>query len=116
MDLMNDIIDSESLENVDIEVELQHALELKEYRQAIRWLYLQNLKLMIQKGLLRPSPEKTNQDYLSEIQSLEFQEGFLHLTRIFERIWYGHRLPDRSAFLDWKAQFDHYYQLIRLNS
>jgi hypothetical protein len=61
-----------------LKLEKQH-----DYRSAIRYHFLQALKKLSDKNLITWNPEKTNRDYLREIekQSIEgrFQTHHLHL-------------------------------------
>jgi hypothetical protein len=62
-----------------------------DYRAAIRRAYLALLYELEQQGKLRLHQAKTNRDYLDALRhEPALYPSFVALTRIFERIWYGH--------------------------
>ena len=62
-----------------------------DYRAAIRRAYIALLYELEQRGKLRLHRSKTNRDYLEDLRSEQIiYPSFVALTRIFERIWYGH--------------------------
>ena len=62
-----------------------------DYRAAIRRAYIALLYELEQRGKLRLHRSKTNRDYLEDLRGEQFlYPSFVALTRIFERIWYGH--------------------------
>lgn len=107
-------VSREMLHKLDIDAALEDALEHADYRLALRFLYLKNLKLMMSRGWIFPSPEKTNQDYIHEISEPVFREEWTRITGIFERIWYGNRLPDKAFFADYRNELDNYFNKVRL--
>jgi hypothetical protein len=68
------------------------------FRLAIRLSYLSNLRLLIDRQLVKPSPEKTNKEYARELQSASLAPLFRQITRVYETVWYGEANPDRTAF------------------
>lgn len=61
------------------------------YRAAIRRAYIALLYELEQCGKLRLHSSKTNRDYLEDLRNEQIIfPSFFALTRIFERIWYGH--------------------------
>jgi hypothetical protein len=62
-----------------------------DYRAAIRRAYIALLYELEQRGKLRLHRSKTNRDYLEDLRGEQtLYPSFVALTRIFERIWYGH--------------------------
>lgn len=93
-----DIVDSKKLALLQVDELLAQAIEQGNLRLAVRLLYLNSLKLLMEKGLLRPSPEKTNFDYVRELAGNPNQQEFRHTTRLFEKIWYGDFDLDRKGY------------------
>lgn len=79
----------EDINTIDYEKMIEEALENKNYRFAIRLNYLRTLKLLSDKGLINWKVDKTNHDYLSEINNSVLKSQFQNLTNNFETIWYG---------------------------
>lgn len=68
------------------------------YREAIRVLYLICLKKLDKGGLIRMRENKTNREYLYELNGDADRHFFRHIARIYEYVWYGHFEPDAEAF------------------
>ena len=83
-------VNEEQLDNINFEVEIAKALSEKQWRFAIRLIYLNALKLMGDSGLLKVKKGKTNRDYLYEISGKEAEKDFERLSFIFDYTWYGH--------------------------
>jgi hypothetical protein len=74
---------------------LQQALADGNYRLAVRLYYLELLKNLHVKGLIRWQKDKTNRDYLNELFQTEFHYNEIRrLTLSYEEVYYGeHELP-----------------------
>lgn len=83
-----------SLDYQTLETDLQDAVEGKQYRLAIRLLYLKTLKQLIDSEKVKPSPEKTNRQYMDELKLAGLHELFGNITFTYETVWYGEATPD----------------------
>lgn len=88
-----------------IENELQNALAAREYRLAIRFLYLKNLKQLNERELVFPSPEKTNLQYRAELENAGLAGLFGSNTLIYETVWYGEAMPDSRQYQQYAPLF-----------
>ena len=77
------------IHEADFEALLQEAEQGGDSRQSIRLLYLWLLKSFTDREILRWNPDKTNIDYLTEIQDRTLQEQFRYLSYLYNYIWYG---------------------------
>lgn len=68
---------------------LKKALADRDYRLAIRILYLKTLRQLSDKGMIRYQPEFTNVDYLIQLKSGSSYDDFARITRHYEYVWYG---------------------------
>lgn len=84
-----DNLDHESIKQAELSTPLNSALNEGNYKEAYRIKYLQVLQLLIQNNLIYYSKEKTNYDYLIQLQSKTIHEPFKKLTFNFDGIWYG---------------------------
>ncbi len=94
----------ESLENIheiSFEEEIEKAIANRNFRLAVRLLYLNCLKKLSDAGAIQWKADKTNLAYLYEIQNPEQQQKFGLLTRQFEYVWYG----------DFKVNQEHFQQI-----
>lgn len=68
---------------------IRKALAEKNYRLAVRLHYLQTLKEMSDKNLIKYLPEYTNQHYLMQLAPTKYSAEFAAATRDYEYVWYG---------------------------
>lgn len=61
----------------------------KNYRLAIRYLYLQALQNLSGKGALQLLTNKTNNEYITELRGKLYQNDFAAITLSYEYVWYG---------------------------
>ena len=85
---------------------LIHEAETKNnFNLATRYLFLQTLKTLSDKGLINFSPDKTNRDYLNESSSQSYHSQFSLLTLNYEYVWYGKFLINESQYQKLKNEF-----------
>ena len=77
------------IKNEDIGQLIQKALRDQNFRLAIRYYYLFILQLMSEKEIIVWELQKTNDDYLNEIQNRELKDPFRKITHWYDYIWYG---------------------------
>lgn len=73
-------------------------MQNRNYRLAVRLLYLQTLKHLSDKEIIDWQPNKTNLAYVAEVQNGQGYEEFTPLTHQFEYVWYGDFKLDKSAY------------------
>lgn len=108
----SETIDADRLKRMRVDDELSLALQQQNLRLAIRVLFLKNLKLLMEKGWIYPAAEKTNMDYVRELVGRKQQGDFVHVTQIFEVVWYGDAHLDDTVFQRIKREFERTYDLI----
>lgn len=65
------------------------AINEKNYRLAVRYLYLQTLQTLGANQQLYIAPQKTNYQYIQEIRPKDLQQMFALLTMHYEYAWFG---------------------------
>lgn len=100
----------EDIHSLDFENLIHQALQHEQYRQAIRLVFLQALKLLSDHHYIHWQPGKTNHDYLQELTDVRLRTGFNELNFYFEYAWYGNftitsQLFNKvsSAYANWKT-------------
>lgn len=91
---------------------INEAVFRKDYRLAIRYLYLQTLQLLHSKNLIEYSPEKTNQLYITELKGKQYQDAFASLTLNYEYIWYGRFEVDSIRFSRYQNNYKQFQDTI----
>lgn len=82
-----------------------------DYRGAIRRAYIALLFELEQRGKLRLHRAKTNRDYLDALRDeAALYPSFVALTRMFERIWYGH---DNATEFDFEGFLTGYREALQ---
>jgi len=76
-----------------------------EFNLATRYLFLKTLKNLADKGFIDFTAEKTNKEYLKEMEQNKSFNQFERLTRNYEYIWYGKFLIDQNKYQNLKEQF-----------
>lgn len=101
------------LDTTSVDEALQDAVEAGNYRMAIRLLYLRNLRMIMDKRLVKPSPEKTNRQYAMEMAKSGLDQLFNRTTTVYETVWYGEATPDRAAYGRLAPEFHGMYERVR---
>jgi hypothetical protein len=94
------------LKNEDINVLIKNAIKQQNYRLAIRYYYLLTLKKLSQNHIISWEQQKTNEDYISEIDAIKLKTDFTNITRIYDYVWYGEFDIDVLKFEALKLQFE----------
>ncbi|EJX09015.1 hypothetical protein EVA_02877 [gut metagenome] len=79
-------VEEDTIYGVDFDLAIQQAFERSDYREAVRLLYLQTLKLLSDAGRIDWQLYKTPTQYLNECRLPAFRS----LTNEFLRVRYGH--------------------------
>jgi hypothetical protein len=96
---------SEDIHSIDFNIEIQKAIDEKNFRLAVRLLYLQSLKKLTDNGNISWKINKTNLAYWQELGGTKFQQPFFEITRQFENNWYGNRHANENEFATLKQTF-----------
>ena len=94
-----------NLHLVDFEKLIKETLTSGENRLCIRYYYLWLLKKMSEKHLIVWDVEKTNSDYLYELQNQSQKEEFAYVSYLYNYIWYGEFELDEDTFEKAKNAF-----------
>jgi hypothetical protein len=81
--------EAEDIFHLHYNEEISKAIEDKNYRMAVRFLYLQTLKILSEAGKIDYRQGKTNAEYLQQLYNTVYYTDFFRLTRDFEYTWYG---------------------------
>lgn len=103
-DAMEDIT-SESLKEA-----IAKAVSQRDYRMAIRFSYLQLLKIFSHHGFIHFAADTTNQEILNELYIQPFYHEFFQITRSYEYVWYGMIPVNKDNFEQLQHDFSSLYQ------
>lgn len=102
-------ITAENIESADINRLINNAESSNDYRLAIRYYYLLVLKNLSLKNYIKFEDDKTNADYLNEIDSTAFIKEFRYISYLFNYIWYGEFSLNN---MDYKKAKNHFIILL----
>lgn len=74
---------------INYQREIDKAVANGDYRLAVRLHYLQLLKQMTARNLIRYEQDKTNMDYLMQLHNTAYYHDFFRVTLHYEYSWYG---------------------------
>lgn len=92
------IYEDEDIHEVNLERLLQKAIDNKDFRLAIRYYYLSTLKGLSNKELIDYHKDKTNSEYLFEIENKDMRTNFSYLSYVYSYVWYGEFPVDENNF------------------
>jgi len=84
---------------------LRNAIRNRNYRLAVRYLYLQSLQRLSEKKFIEINTNKTNYEYVMEVRKHKFANEFASLTLQYEYIWYGEYSVDERLFEQIQGSF-----------
>lgn len=81
-----------------------------ELNMATRYRYLKIMKTLSDSELIRFSVDKTNEDFIRELQDHFLQKEFKAITRIYEYVWYGEVFLKNDMYDKIKFSFEKFDQ------
>ena len=96
----------ENIHAINFDESIASALNVSDYRTALRFHYLKYLKLMFDKGIVQYKKEKSNHDYQRELVDINISRIFKRLTLIYEWVWYGKIYPGYESYNSLSPEFE----------
>ena len=106
------IYEDEDIHEINLENLLKEALDNQNYRLAIRYYYLISLKKLSDKKLIDYHKDKTNSEYLFEIENQMVRKDFSYLSYIFTYVWYGEFDIDNHNFSIAENKYKSFFKTI----
>jgi hypothetical protein len=75
---------------INYQREIDRAASQGNYRLAVRLMFLRTLRHLTDRGIIRYTPDRTNFEYLSQLQPTGYYRPFFRLAQHYEYSWYGH--------------------------
>ncbi|PQV48898.1 hypothetical protein CLV33_104103 [Jejuia pallidilutea] len=100
-----DEITAENIEHADINSLIKEAENNNDYRLAIRYYYLLVLKTLSLKNHIKFEDDKTNTEYLNELNEKPFSKNFSYVSYLYNYIWYGKFNLEASQYAKAKLNF-----------
>ncbi len=110
--LINYSIGKDDINAIDFNAAIEESISKLNYVMAVRLLYLQSLKILSDANIIEWKINKTNADYITELNKYSYQSGFRYLTGVFDYVWYGNKIIDRTEFDQVHQSFKQFQQAI----
>lgn len=91
--------DEELINNMQLNELIAQAIQVKDYRLAVRFYYLLILQKLTDKELIVWQQEKTNEDFIREVAKLKIASDFTEITQLYDFVWYGNFDINEPEFL-----------------
>ena len=102
----------EDIKNINFDELISMSIDNKQYKLAVRYLFLKSLKLLSEKEIIELRNNKTNYQYLSEIKNNRISNAFQIAASRFEWIWYGDFPVDDNVMKSSQNDFNELFGLI----
>ena len=99
-------IEEEDITEIDFEKYIRQALKDKNYKLAVRYQYLELLKILSEANIIRWETYKTNYEYLLEIKDAKIRSQYQKASLIFDYIWYGNFEIDETDYHKSNQEFE----------
>lgn len=98
----------ENIFAINYQQEIDRAAAQGNYRLAIRLMYLRVLRNLAERNLIQYKQDKTNFDYLMQLQPTALYKDFFRITRHYEYSWYGEFNVSQAAYTIIRQEFDQF--------
>ena len=90
--------EEELIDEGDFERLVARAIQNRDFRLATRYYYLWLLQKLSEKKYIEYHKDKTNSEYLFELEDKTLRSGFSYVSYIYSYIWYGEFPVDEVKF------------------
>ncbi|WP_420146853.1 DUF4129 domain-containing protein [Spirosoma sp.] len=104
---------AENIHEINFDKAIDEAISQRNFRLAVRLLYLQTLKRLADAERIDYKLDKTNRQYVYELIDSPLHADFERLTRQFEFVWYGDFPIDEARLVSIREHFRSFNQSIR---
>ncbi len=99
-------LEETNIQEIDLAAFIAESLAQGNYRNALRYQYLNILKTLSTKGLIEWDFQKTNADYYREIKNNDTRNQFQKVSRIYDYVWYGEFPIAQNSYEEAMRQFN----------
>jgi hypothetical protein len=100
--------ETDNIFEINYQREIDKAISSGSYRIAIRLMFLRLLKNLSDKNIIHYKQDRTNFDYLLQLQTTKYYQDFFRLIRFYEYSWYGQVDVDQEKFPAIKNEFENF--------
>lgn len=101
------------IEDSNLDQKIQAAVQAKQFRPAIRLMYIKALRSLNEKGWIRYHAQSTNYDYMNQVQPYGVGSEFRFMTHVYEYVWYGEFPLTEDQFGKVYQNFQQFFNTIK---
>ncbi|THU38077.1 DUF4129 domain-containing protein [Niastella caeni] len=101
-----------SIEDDNLDEKIKNAVDSKDHRMAVRFMYLKALQLLNEKQWIRYHADGTNYEYVNQMSKHKLGSEFSSLTRVYDYMWYGEFTLTQEQFDVVYKNFSHFYNAL----
>lgn len=101
------------IDDNNLDAKIQTAIQERNFRAAIRFMYLKSLRSLNDKGWIRYHAQGTNNEYISQVHPYGVGNEFRFLTHVYEYVWYGEFALSEEQFNRVQQNFQHFFNAVR---
>lgn len=94
------------IEQIDLTQLIKDSVATGNYRNAVRYLYLDALKWLSANQKIEWDFQKTNSDYYRELDEPILKERFKKISYLYDYVWYGEFELNEHTFNDARTEFE----------
>ena len=91
---------------------IQKAVDDKDHRLAVRFMYLKSLQLLNERQWIRFHADATNYEYVNQMSGHKLASEFGFLTRVYDYMWYGEFALTEEQFDIVYKNFSNFYNAL----
>lgn len=101
------------IDDNNLDAKIQAAIQERNFRTAIRFMYLKSLRSLNDKGWIRYHAQGTNNEYISQVHPYGVGNEFRFLTHVYEYVWYGEFALSEEQFSRVQQNFQHFFNAVK---
>ncbi len=105
--------ETEDIFSINYDKEIEKAVNSGNYRLAVRLQFLHLLRKLSDRNIIQYKHDRTNMDYLLQMNSSSWYPEFFRLTRSYEYSWYGLFHIDSDKYAVIKNDFENFDRKLR---
>lgn len=101
-------LETDNIFEINYQRDIDKAISTGNYRLAVRLMFLRVLKNLSDKNIIQYRQDRTNFDYLMQLDTTKYYQDFFRITREYEYCWYGRFDIEPEKFSVIKNDFENF--------
>ncbi len=109
--LANVLVTDEELAEEDLRQRIREALDARDFRRALRFSFLAELRALDTEEHIHLDASKTNTHYVRELSQAKGRDIFGRLAAVYEWVWYGENTLSEAEYFALQSEFDRFREM-----